>query len=369
MSDLPLGCKDHAVKHVLSFRRQVYMFLNNREQMLDVNFKVKHGGNSYTVYNTTERLRCFGCGEVGHKRLSCPHRTAQPESSGGDTAEAQQQQQQRGDSEKKVTGEQEPRAEGGNVSPRSQQEEISKVHTTGATAVPSDSVDARPHTSNDNDTRPRTRNDTDTRPCTSNNNDTRPRTSNDTDTCPRTSNDTDTRPRTSNNNDTCPHTGNDKDTRPRTGNDTGTHDYSSDNTDTTQRSCLKPGKAVTSGERNPTQPQRKYQQDVNVDDKNPKMDRIGKRMEKVKYPSKHNDEMSEDSSSEYSDGSSGEESQPSVFNRPQEPEQLYTEEQIKRFLNVTKGKRNIILTKFFPDRRAFVNSVQHTMGVMSPRRR
>ncbi|KAF4072283.1 hypothetical protein AMELA_G00261330 [Ameiurus melas] len=78
MSDLLLGSKDPAVKHVLSFRRQVYMFLNNRERTLDVNFKVKHSGNSYTVYATTERLRCFGCGEVGHKRLSCPRRVVQP---------------------------------------------------------------------------------------------------------------------------------------------------------------------------------------------------------------------------------------------------------------------------------------------------
>ncbi|KAF4072803.1 hypothetical protein AMELA_G00251620 [Ameiurus melas] len=116
------------------------------------------------------------------------------------------------------------------------------------------------------------------------------------------------------------------------------------------------------------------------------MERIVKQMEKVEYPSKHNDETSEDPSSEYSDGSSGDESladmeeeeeeeeedtteQLCVFNRPQEPEQLYTEEQMNRFLNVTKGKRNITRTEFFPDRRTFINSVQCTMGVTSPRRR
>ncbi|KAF4092774.1 hypothetical protein AMELA_G00024270 [Ameiurus melas] len=240
------------------------MLLKNRKRTLDVNFKVKHSSNSYTVYATTERLRCFGCGEVGHKQLSCPCSAAQPGNSGGDTAGAQQQQQQRGDSQRKVTGEQEPRAEGGNVSPRSQQEEVSKVHTTGAIAVPSDSVDTRPHTSNNNDTRPHTSNNTDTRPRTRNN-DTRPRTSNDTDTRPRTSNNKDTRPRTSNNNETRPRTSNNNETRPRTSNDTGTRDYSSDNTDSTQRSCLKPGQAVTGGGSNRTQPQQKFQQDVNVD--------------------------------------------------------------------------------------------------------
>lgn len=141
MTDIPLGCKNSAVKHIRSFRRQVYMFLNNRDQTRDVHFQCKHGDSSYTVFDTTERLRCFGCGEIGHKRLSCPHGAVQPRSSGGDSAG----EQQRGD-----TGEQEPGADGGNDIPEPQLEEVSVEHTntTETNTALSDNTDTRAHDSN-----------------------------------------------------------------------------------------------------------------------------------------------------------------------------------------------------------------------------
>lgn len=47
---VPLGCKNAALKHVLSFRRQVFMFLN---ESLDISFRVQHGDSSYMIFATT----------------------------------------------------------------------------------------------------------------------------------------------------------------------------------------------------------------------------------------------------------------------------------------------------------------------------
>ncbi len=82
---VPLGCKDAALKHVLSFRRHVYMFLNSPERTLEVSFRVTHGENSFMVYASTASLKCFECGDLGHKRFMCPHRDEQrPSTSRGD---------------------------------------------------------------------------------------------------------------------------------------------------------------------------------------------------------------------------------------------------------------------------------------------
>lgn len=69
---IPLGCKNTALKHVMSFRRQVVMFLKQPE--LDVSFRVAHEGKTYMVYASTGSLKCFECGDVGHKRSKCPHK-------------------------------------------------------------------------------------------------------------------------------------------------------------------------------------------------------------------------------------------------------------------------------------------------------
>lgn len=69
---IPLGCKNTALKHVMSFRRQVAMFLKQPE--LEVSFRVSHEGKTYMVYASTGSLKCFECGDVGHKRSKCPHK-------------------------------------------------------------------------------------------------------------------------------------------------------------------------------------------------------------------------------------------------------------------------------------------------------
>lgn len=69
---VPLGCKHEPLKHVLSFRRQVFMFLN--APTLNVSFRCVYEGKSYMLYVNTGEMCCFECGAVGHVRLSCPQR-------------------------------------------------------------------------------------------------------------------------------------------------------------------------------------------------------------------------------------------------------------------------------------------------------
>jgi len=77
-----LGCKSAELKHVLSFRRQAFMVLTAPSKTLDVSFRVTCGESSYMVYASTDTLRCFECGDIGHKRLSCPHKQLAEEEAG-----------------------------------------------------------------------------------------------------------------------------------------------------------------------------------------------------------------------------------------------------------------------------------------------
>lgn len=69
-----LGCKDTKLKHVQSLRRQVFMFLDCTSQTLDVSFRIKYEEGFYMVYASAGSVKCFGCGDVGHKRIACPQR-------------------------------------------------------------------------------------------------------------------------------------------------------------------------------------------------------------------------------------------------------------------------------------------------------
>lgn len=78
---VPLRCKNAALKHVMSFRRQVFMFLNEPE--LDISFRVWHEGKAYMVYANSGSMKCFECGDVGHKRMACPHKAENSEETAG----------------------------------------------------------------------------------------------------------------------------------------------------------------------------------------------------------------------------------------------------------------------------------------------
>ncbi|CAM5155421.1 unnamed protein product [Natator depressus] len=71
VSPLPLGCKDLALRHVLSFRRQVQLQLpppaRDREA-LEGSFLVPYQGAHYRVQYSTEEARCYLCRVMGHVR-------------------------------------------------------------------------------------------------------------------------------------------------------------------------------------------------------------------------------------------------------------------------------------------------------------
>ncbi|KAI3375076.1 hypothetical protein L3Q82_021594 [Scortum barcoo] len=50
------------------------MFLDSPAQTLEVSFRVKHGDGSHMVYASSGQMKCFECGDVGHKRFACSHK-------------------------------------------------------------------------------------------------------------------------------------------------------------------------------------------------------------------------------------------------------------------------------------------------------
>ncbi|XP_067419401.1 proline-rich protein 36-like [Emydura macquarii macquarii] len=76
LSPLPLGCKDPALRHVLSFRRQVQLQLPPAVArdggVLEGSFLVPHQGAHYRVHYSSGEARCFLCRAMGHVRRDCP---------------------------------------------------------------------------------------------------------------------------------------------------------------------------------------------------------------------------------------------------------------------------------------------------------
>jgi len=48
------------------------MFLTSTERTLEISFRVSHGDGSYMLYASTDHLKCFECGNISHKRFTCP---------------------------------------------------------------------------------------------------------------------------------------------------------------------------------------------------------------------------------------------------------------------------------------------------------
>ena len=67
---IPAGCTSPLLKHLVSFRRQVYMVLNHGQSELDLMIKFNDNGFDYVAYVTSNvALKCFGCGRVAGARL------------------------------------------------------------------------------------------------------------------------------------------------------------------------------------------------------------------------------------------------------------------------------------------------------------
>ncbi|KAL7872662.1 hypothetical protein AOLI_G00117330 [Acnodon oligacanthus] len=74
MNRSPLGCKSPLLKHVVCFRRQIYMILESGIGEVNVAFKFRIDDFDYVVFATSDTMKCFGCGQEGHLRRSCPEK-------------------------------------------------------------------------------------------------------------------------------------------------------------------------------------------------------------------------------------------------------------------------------------------------------
>lgn len=81
---IPLGCRNQEIKHVMSFRRQTFMILNSQSDPLNLSAKLTVDGKDYTIFISSESMRCFACGDFGHVRQTCPNRDRP--AAGADTA-------------------------------------------------------------------------------------------------------------------------------------------------------------------------------------------------------------------------------------------------------------------------------------------
>ena len=74
ISMIPLGCRHEKAKHIMSFRRQLYMVLPDRgdDTGLKVSFKVRIEDRDYQMYASSATLTCFHCGNFGHLKRFCP---------------------------------------------------------------------------------------------------------------------------------------------------------------------------------------------------------------------------------------------------------------------------------------------------------
>jgi len=69
---IPVRFKDHITKHILSFRRQLFIIPKPNIRELDVMLKIEHEKFTYRIFATSQTLVCYKCGQYGHMKNECP---------------------------------------------------------------------------------------------------------------------------------------------------------------------------------------------------------------------------------------------------------------------------------------------------------
>ncbi|KAK3529635.1 hypothetical protein QTP70_032509 [Hemibagrus guttatus] len=76
---IPLGCKSSLIKHLVSFRRMVYMVFKEGTEELNVVVKFSVDGFDYNIFVSSDAdIKCFKCGRTGHLVRACPERQSDP---------------------------------------------------------------------------------------------------------------------------------------------------------------------------------------------------------------------------------------------------------------------------------------------------
>ncbi len=80
---IPIGRVSPLLKHVVSFRRSVCMVVNNNADLdLVLNFRVDDF--DYVVFITTDKIKCFGCGNFSHLVRACPSKQVEEDNRSAD---------------------------------------------------------------------------------------------------------------------------------------------------------------------------------------------------------------------------------------------------------------------------------------------
>ncbi|KAM9470587.1 uncharacterized protein Hap1MRO34_019449 [Clarias gariepinus] len=77
---IPLGCKSPLIKHLVSFRRVVFMIFKEGVEELNVIFKFRVENFDYNIFASSDTdIKCFKCGAMGHLVRACPERQNDPD--------------------------------------------------------------------------------------------------------------------------------------------------------------------------------------------------------------------------------------------------------------------------------------------------
>ena len=89
---IPLGCKNDKLKHVQSFRRQVFVLLDNDlHGHVNGPTLIEYEGRNYKVYLSTDEMKCFKCNQKGHIQRNCPKSKSPQETEDNDSINTENQ--------------------------------------------------------------------------------------------------------------------------------------------------------------------------------------------------------------------------------------------------------------------------------------